>query len=440
MTWVKYANNENYKIIFSYYNNELTSIAYGGTTTTLVYDEPDLTVIHYSGVTYYITVTDTKFTVKGRGSEDTGLYYRTKECSYSGNYITLSYKEGTTEINRLLYTFPSSVTGECQAYDHVYITNKNNVEQRIQFDGDKPLYSYEVDYDYDEVQFNDDKCTSEVNIYNTLNTPQANLFKGTIKYDLGMSIPKMTQYQNKWCVQVRSNEQITDTYLVTGWAKSSSTTGNHEIKVGKGTGSSELTHSFNVKINKTNQWHFFAYQLDINAKNLVVSNTNNLDIKDLRVMYRATDLNEDKKNIFVSLQEDILIDNITNSTVLFKDVVFEYETEGCDRGTINLTYSDVLRYMKKKIRLGYCNEVYYENCKKVITDLLWLKVYINGSSDFKYINDYGVGYLQYRNGKQYDTRVQRYDSTTSPLIISNNVNKSYYSYQYLFQIPYNTYI
>lgn len=350
LKWVKYANNDNYKITFIYNNNQLISICYGGTTTTLVYENPNLTINHYSGVIYNITITDSKYIIECRGSESTGLYYKTKECTYSGKNIVLTYKEGTTEIDRLQYTFPSSVTNGYRMYDYVYITNKNNVKERMQFNGEKPLYSYEVDYDYNEVKFNNDICSSDVTIHNTLNTPQANLYKGIIKYNSGISMIRIPQYLNKWGCQGQTEEGITSTYLITGWAKSSVATGNNEIKVGYGTENNELIYKFNIKINEINQWHFFAYQFDINSKNIVLSSTNNLDIKDLRIMFRATDINQDKKNIFLTLQEDILIDNSTNQSVLFKNIIFEYVTEGNDSGEIKLTYSDVLRYMKKKIR------------------------------------------------------------------------------------------
>ncbi len=365
-------------VSFGYYNNDLTSISYGGTTTTLVYNNPNMTIIHYSGVRYYITVTDTEYTVVGRDNSGSGIFSKSKICEYSGNEIVLKNKIKTDIIDEVTYRFPSSVTSGYKSYTQVEITSKE-VQQRAQYYNDKLLYSYELDYDYDDVRFYDNRCTSDVLIHNTLREDEHNAFRGELKHTDGtlMSMGNKNQFSSDVSIPQYSNAK--GYYLLSGWIKSENINSNNWINISNYSGGS--TYSFYVPIGELNKWHFFAYPFQLDANTIyVLASQNFLTIKDLRLTYNVSHILDESKKSHALFKEDIFV-NENRETIPLNDIEFKYTTKNNEQGLINLTVSDILRCMRKSVETNEIDEISFNNGKNAINNLEKLEYKLKESTD-----------------------------------------------------------
>ena len=441
LKWVKYASKENYKVSFEYYNNVLTSIAYGGTTTTLVYDEPDLTVIHYSGVTYYITITSTKYTVKARGIEDTGLYYRTKECTYLDHNITLTYNEGATELDRVVYTFPQSVTGECQAYDYVYVTDKKNVQTKMCYSENKLLYSYEIDALEtlnNESLFDSGLYLSDVNIYNVPNSSQIVTFSGKVGYNDGARMSKNSS-SNEYSLEILNYDTRGGYFILTGWAKTSNINFRNIII---NNGGSSPSFTVTPHINSINKWCFFAYQFKIGGNEICVkADSAQLELTDLKLIFKKNEYIDDNKKHHSIFEEGLLIRESNNNEIIeLEDARFAVTT---DNNTLlpSLTFSDLYRYMRKSMQRVILEndintkstELSLNNGKNILTNVSELKVWCEQEENFIDISEYNIAKRSYANENIYTTVFKWYNVSNNYIKVTNYKNETQVSRQYLNQ-------
>ena len=200
--------------------------------TYILYNNSNLTVNHYSSVTYYITVTDSSYIVEGQAIENSVTVSKIKECIYSGSTITLNEKTNNNVINTMIYKYPDLVTNGYRLFGQVEIENKDGVLQRIQFLYDKPLFSYEIDQTYEDVQFHNGYCISDVNIYQTFNKGINNSFNGKVRYNDGIKMEKDPSVNNSYSLDIASmsGTSLNGNYMITGWVKSNSVYNNAFFK------------------------------------------------------------------------------------------------------------------------------------------------------------------------------------------------------------------
>lgn len=422
LTSITYNEKE---VLFEYYNTEITSITYDNTITRLIYNNPNMSVNHYSGVNYYMTVKDESYEVRESGLNTSDVFYKLKECQYIDDKMILTARIPGKTIDTITYTFPSIRDDINYKYDYIEITNKKNITQRIQYNYEKPLCSYEIING--DTEFINTQCACNVNLYNTLNN---NKFNGVIGLDDGIQMTKEIN-SNKHTAEVRGNSSSTHKgmYLLTGWMKCPN---NSSKTINISNNTVESIYNFYVPGSAYNQWYFFAYQFSLDANFIYVYPTSSdVELKDLRLTYQVTH-NIDKNKVIRSLlKENILIDKTTGDILKFGDVEIIYTTEGNETGKVNLTLSDLFRYFSRKKICGWSNELYYNDGKNVISDILWVQVENKETAEIKYISNYDFGYQYYLNGKTYKTIIQECNSTSTPILICNYEDNSIYSYQYI---------
>ncbi len=430
LTEVRYNN----KIVsFTYENNSLTKIQYGGTETNIINSNTNLTISHYTGVTFNSSVNGKDYVIEASAIEELEQVQYRKECTYSNDTIELTNKENNSIVDYITYRFPSLVTLTYQSYGQVEITNKNQVTHRILFSGDKPLYSYEVIglNTNEDNQFCAGTYISEVNIYRTLNEGFNNSFKGKLKLSDGLEMVEDNLIDNKFESNVSSigHSNIEGNFLLTGWIKLESLSNDSIIGVSNFIGGN--VYEFYVPVYEPNKWYFFAYQFELEANSIFVNTLPGVELQDLRITFQATHIIDENKKTNVLFKEDILIDSTSYEINPFTKYDFIYETQTNYNGTIELTLSDLLRYTRKKIMDGECSELYYDDGKKVITNISNLKVKLKNNTELKDISNYNFGYRYNNNDSMYITTIQRYNSERSPLVIIKRKDDNYYSSQYI---------
>ena len=411
---------------FNYSGSELMAMTYAGTTTAFVYDNPDLTISHYTGVSYYITYSDSKYTVKARGNENGSLITYSKECTYSGNDIVLTFKEGTITIDTMTYTFPSSVTGSIISHKQVEAENKKGVKQRIQFKGDKPLCSYEINYDATFDSYN--RYSNNVKIYNTLDDKINSSFNGVLKYNDGMRMRKVSNYEYEIGGQSYNSEK--GYYLITGWIKSNDSNSNNKILISTAPGA--VVDEIYAQPSNISEWSFFACKFLLETNCIYVTADNAIsELRDVKVTFQKThDIDEDSVSHCI-YQEGCLINKTSNEFIPFTNFEFVYATEGGHSGVVQVSLSDLLRYYKRKIKYNLYDELYYEDGKKVITDLLRFQVKNIETNVYYNVLDFNIGYKSYNKGHNYLTKFDEVNSYSASLLIINQKENEIYSYQYL---------
>ena len=150
-------------VYFGYFLNQLNYIEYGNTETTLEYSANKITVYHYSGVTYESTLTGNNYKIEAKANEGSTQILYSKTCEYDENKMIIKSKMGTDIIDNIEYLFPSLITGNYSSFRQVEIKNKKGVIQRIQFENNKPMCSY--DANMTSIIDLSDKYCRNVNIY-----------------------------------------------------------------------------------------------------------------------------------------------------------------------------------------------------------------------------------------------------------------------------------
>ena len=420
------------EVVLNYVNNKLSSLHYSNTSTSFVYSNQNLNVNHYSGVSFSINVSDLNYVVSGSALENASQVSFSKECIYSENTITLNSKEGSEILDTVVYRFPSSVIETYQSFGKVECINKNGVAYRYEFLYDDLLYSYEIDNESCDVLFHAERCASDVNIYKTLLSNVSNSFSGRLKYVDGITLSKDSENENNFnaCVSNSSLANIKGNFLITGWIKKENYNSNTTIGVSNYT-SGNLFEVY-VPVSEIGKWTFFAINIDVDANYIFVRGSSlGIELKDIRVIYQQTHIIDDEKVKQPVFKEAILIDKDTYETFKFSDAEFRYETEGCETGIVDMSFSDVYRFLRRKILKNITSELYYENCKKVIGDLLSLKVKINDESDFEYISNYYLGYRYYNNKNVFEEHFFNYSSGNYSFNIMKTINGLAYLNQYL---------
>jgi len=425
------------KVNFQYSNNKLASISYDiddnvSYVTTLQYNN-NITINHYSGVKYYIIISQNEYMVRSEAVENSKYITFIKTCKYLNNTITLSSKYNNKVIDTVVYTYPESVENVCKLFDQIEVMNKKGVKQRIQYQYEKPLYSYELDYDYDDVLFEGVKSVTEVNIYDTLDGQTLGGFKGLLKINDGCQMNQDPTDNKKYNLYVPAlKEENTDgQYMITGWIKSNDISKVAELCASPSYYVGLEDYLFYVPINEVNKWYFFAYKIQTDEAYVYLrTDTQNVELKDVRITYLKTHFIDENAAKHSLLKEEIIINPENDEKFPLSDAIFFYETEGGDIGNIQLTFSDLLRYKQNKMR-RYWHEVTYENAKKVVSEVLWLKVKNNKIQNSEYINVLNVylGYKSYKGEKEIITKI--IDNFNESIFkISNTVSTETSEYSY----------
>ena len=408
-------------ITFDYSSNVLWKISYDSSTIEIL-NNTLFTVKHYNNVAYAYNFSDDNLTIEGKPSVNSQAeYYKTCQIYY--NEILIKDIVGTKEIDSITYTFPYLTLDGIQKYQYVDISNKKGVRQRIEFKNNKPLYSYEVGKDE---MFSSGIYNGKVNLNSSLNGSNNYGFKGVIGLYDGMRMTQDTNNPNYYSFDISSYANQNGKYLVTGWIKKNNSNTDNTIYISDTTDGTGI--NFFVSTPFLNDWYFFAYEFEINVNTVkVYCEDGGVELKDLRLTYYSEDNLISPTDSKCMYHENIIING--NQRIPFNGLQFVY-TKNSIRNTIeNITLSDVIKYKLDLIKETNSNLLYYNDGKNVITAVTKLEVLYNG--EYIDIDELAVGSRYHKKTKEYYTKISKSGMTASPILVSNHLGDTTYSYQYL---------
>ena len=421
--FLKTINYNNKTVTFSYSSNKLSSIAYGGTTTTFVYGTNLITINHYSSVKYTLNTSNTpSYVVTATGIEGTTTITYQQKCLYIDNKIEIQSLINNTEIEKLVYEFPlyeSPANYMIQNFRSVIITNKKGVKNKIQFGGEKPMYSFELLTDNNsDLGFVNNCYPSSVNIYNTIDYVQSNKVVDTFKLSDGIVIKRVG---HEYSMDSASYYALDGYYLLTGWAKSTDINKtNTLIRLSNNTVSNLL--SFNTSLTY-NEWNFFAYKFKLEGTTIFVRPTfDKVEYEDLRLTFVETSKNEEQqvpdeiKRKKQLINHNILLRNSDSKIFELYELPFYYIKNGDVNIIYDVTFNDILKYKLLCKKNGSCNYIYTNDLQDIIEDISEFGVFCDNT--YQNIDLFHLGNQYYKGGKLYYNYTNI--DTSSPTVSTEN--------------------
>ncbi len=397
----------------------------------------NVTITHYSGVTYYITYSNSNFLAYSAdtGSSYSNDYSHKLTCSIgttdNNERVISAVKEiGTKEVDRATYTFIDQF--DTYKFHAVNVTDINGVVTRVQYENDKPCYSYEVMGDegpwYDDIFFDD---SEEENIYKGVVTINKDDISGQQTLSDGIRMEYLGQSSNYWRTIFSSDESIYGNFQVSGWIEPINTT----------TCTITVKDAFYSKkyLDKTitnlipNMWNYFTFRCYMsNPREVLVLLNCNVDSiipRDFRLtfeggkVYSSTEITH-----YTAKQDVVVIEGATEEDVILKidDNLFFYSGDTNISKTI--TAKDILRYKTNQKYGSYKNEIYYDDGKGIISGAGTFKVGYYTDDDNEEITtvnveNIAVGQLSQSKNKTYLTKNNFYtDSSGDEHFVSKTLN------------------
>ena len=420
----KYDTDKSF-LTYGYTSNRLTSITYGETKTiTLGYENNRLESIGYAGCNYVLHYNnDGVYKIINRVENNSEVSYI---FDFSNGFVVRAMdadaNTNSNAINSVSATIDSSTPkitvtnhyGESVVYEFsnstssnstVTITDNNGVKTRVQYEGNKPLYSYEIEGD--DAQFTANNTSGQflgnVRLYNTVGVPTNNKATGMQTINDGMKLGD-SNGNGEWSVNVTTDKY--GYYTLSGWVKhNNNSTTSPTIQIFSRYIDPDLENeptepyiqSFCVSLNQNNKWTYFSYVFyaDNTTINIVPDNNSSLSWCDLRL----THLGSDKSHL--NMSEYFLLNG--SDEISFNHNDFYCSVNGVDTNVSGVTFADLMKYKLSKRNNGSCNEVYYNNCREVFANAQNLRVAYN--DNLVNINNFDLGVRTYSNKKEYLTRI-----------------------------------
>ena len=362
----------NKKISFAYNDSgKLESISYLlGTqvicTTNLVYlENGGIKVQHYSGVDYYIIPTETSFTVYSRdyGVTESKSYYHSIECNIStdvlGNKaIVANSLVGASVVDSVTYNFHSPINGKINVLD---VTNFHGVTTRTQFKDDKASYSYELN----DSMFETIPNTNELYHIGPVNFYNNDQVVGKQSYGDGIVMKRETDTHHVDYNHFAVYQNISGLVTVSGWLRPIDNVTECDIIIQNGY---PTAHKETIRGLIHNAWNYFSVSTNCNEVTSVHVFTSVLDSSIEVCDFRVSKQGGDVSDHFIR-QYDVLFDEEHDMRVIFnKDSSFYNGTNELDSTTYPITANDVAKYIINQKLGTHKNEIYYDNCRGVISN------------------------------------------------------------------------
>ncbi len=367
----------------------LSSITYNGKTISLTYTTSEVQVSHYNGVTFKLTFSNENFTATATATENsTAVTYATKieRPSEYWKILKISNLIGTDIVDEMTYEFsdmiidyPDTVLQYANKHSQVDMTDKNGVKTRVQYQNEKPLYSYEVTTDGEYVE-------GDINIFNTIDDLENTNISGTFNKSTGIAMYVTNSNTQVWehnaCDYYDSS--VMGYYIITGWIRSKDNYVSSPLCISKGGGTYDI--QFTPDVTPYKQWKYFAYKFYLNANFIKVfpENTGFVELKDLRIIFKPTYIidNENGKRR-IAISENVLVYHSGNTYdyLPIDEATFTCGSEYLsDYGKVH--FEDILRYKLNKKKNVHTNEIYYDKCKNILytSSSNELKVMYNGTA------------------------------------------------------------
>ena len=416
---ITYRNDKT--ISFTYdSNNRLNSITYAGKTISLTYTTSGITLTHYTGVTFTLTSSGMNFSVTSTATENsTSVSYATS-ITQNGDYIlAISNLINGSTVNTTTYKFPDIVTSYNTNVSHIEITDNFGVVTRIQYNDDKPCYSYELMYatnsQNEDIFFEDDNGNQIYKGTVSINTEE---FSGVQGVNDGIRLAQLTSDYVSWKHTYTGTTSLYGNFIISGWIYaaegSTYTITVKDIYSGKEFEGHTLTDL------TPGMWNYFSFKTYMNNPQDIVVNVNKSSgfpiCFDIRMMFEEGKIYSSSDFNHFTVMKDVLVKEGTdasNEKIIQLDNNLRFYS-GNSQINERITADDILRYKINQKQGSTKNEIYYDHCRGVIANAGVFAVEydeeVNGATQTTRINieDVAVGKNSIRNEKTHLTKMNFY--------------------------------
>ena len=378
LTEITYRSN---KTISLSYNNSgsINSVRYicNGVTqcmTSFAYDGDAKSIVsHYSGVTYCTSYHAGEFVAYSADGSTYADHSQKITCVSNNDTITFERFVGAKKVDKVIYNFAyCDEEGDANILD---VTDFQGVTTRVQYENKKPAYSYEklsTHFAYDE---DDNRLyyPGTVTFYNNKNA------YGIQKFSDGVIMTRDTSDTednngNRFTVTHDFSGLIT----ISGWLKPVDyvSTVYMRILVENNVYVCEIPVRDLIK----DVWKYFSLTLSAEGVSSLHISLNERSTRvladDFRVTCQSvitTDSDNYRDNIVRTSDVIIYTDSENVDHIISTDkIFFKNGEETIDKENYPITYNDLMRYKTNQALGTWRNEIYYNDCRGIITNANYL--------------------------------------------------------------------
>ena len=316
-------------ITISYQEGHICGVSYGDAVISFNYSNNCLSVVFPSSEIVHIQTTDTSFTAtageydstNGTTSNRRAVAVVTDTVNATLRLSNIAYEgenyETANETEYTVYGFKCGFGHNTYA-DYVDITDRYGVTNRIQYYGKHPRFAYEI-------MSGDDPFIVWLS-WENLNTYR---FAGNVKllsYDDVSGEPHVVGMQQlrdgdgmgfpdsngKWRYDTTSRGTPGNGYyVVSGWARSTTYFWDNDITTIHVTSQNGV----NLDLSMIGQWIYFSLPVKSNLTEITVYHDYGtaVELRDLRVTYQQTTVDDAKADNHITMQEDGLVYHANNT-------------------------------------------------------------------------------------------------------------------------------
>ena len=406
-------------------SNKLSLIKFAGHTTTLEYNDNGTIkdVNHYSGVFYKFEYSTNTYRVYSTDERNASVGIREIRYDYSdaSHTATITSKINGETIETTTYYSPDWDNETYESYYYVDVTNHFGAKTRLQYNyDDELLYSYEITNS--DVSFSNNRFLGPV-VVNKTDNEHNNSGIGVQKYEDGLILNcNNSILSTKWLADSEMDEHTEGFYILTGWLKRDNSTSDYSLSI------YATDEVFKIPKLSPGVWRYFAYkfyhkgaQIEINLN----GNDGGLEWKDFKLMFQKTHNIDDDKNIQAIYDEDVLVHKSTGTIIPIKNNTFSHPSYNSNTSWFYL--QDLIKYKHNKKKGVHTNEIYCNNCRKLITSSTEIKVNYEGSQIS--LSNFDLGKRRFEKSNEYLSKIIIDVGTSSPIKSEGYVNGTRLQYQ-----------
>ena len=406
-------------------SNRLNKVTYAGKNISLAYTTSGITLTHYTGVTFTLTSSGMNFSATATATENsTSVSYTTKITKNSNYILAISNLVDGSTVNTTTYKFPGIVTSYNTDFSQVEITDHYGARKRIQFNENKPLYSYEIGSS--DAEFNNDKYVGNVQIHNIFNNKSCFNSGGSQGINDGYSLTKTDAYSEvSWGTSLSSSDKHKGFYILSGWLKLPDSNYSSEyipLNIAKNINS--LKYEFRLPKPPVGQWSYFyvAFPYDESSISAFIKKYHgNLETRDFRLSFQTTHVLTDDDSTHVPITEDVLIYH-GGTTPLY--IPINSSTFACSSLAISsygqVYFEDLLKYKINQRKNRNKTEFYCDKGKKILITSASADVTVTYGGNSYNLSDCYLGKRNYLSNGIVVSQIIDNDSNT--FIISKTVD------------------
>jgi len=402
------------EIVLDYSGTTLSSIIYTGVCTTEVsFNGNNATIEHYSGIDYSLNLSGKDFTVTATGNESGSTVSYFKGIEFGSDGIVLSEGKNGNATNTIKYQSPFSMEESLASVEYFDVVH-DQLRTRVQPDGEKAKYIYEVDGDgpvfYNgPINYNQGHYIGTVQTFrteNSLDSVNIKFADGVSVGDIQTGISRLVSLNN-----LRENGD-SGFFIFSGWVKAS-ISGEYTINIDGQDYRLPLTTNAIFS-----SWKFFAIRFDLeSAKNEVIieaeSQNSAVEFKGLKVTFHPS-------------STPVLINKINDEMYTLSSDKFEHMASSIDPYYDAVLLNDLMRYKTNKLKDVNTGIFFYNNGKNVVSGISNLSVRVNGNTIS--LDQFDLATKCVKSG---DTYISRTVFDTGAIVTTNKIGDNVVSSQTL---------